>query len=248
MGRITGQDLFLAHRRLIMKKRPNFARPLARLSLPGGFTLVEMLVALTLTLILMTAVVKVFGDVGPGIANARKALEQFDRLRTAQQQLNSDLNNMTARLDGRAGRPEEALGYFEAIEGSYLFATAGTAATIPPYYAINGSTNSPDYSVGERGDILMFTARCRAALRGPLQSDGRQSDRRHAVDDAVRRGRNLLVSPWQPPAPPGAVGDARRARRCHSIIPARPLLRSITTTTSPHGSSTARLCPTAWLI
>ncbi len=140
-----------------------------------GYTLVEILVALTLTLILMTAVVKVFGDVGPSISNARKALEQFDRLRTAGQQLGQDLNNITARLDGRAGRPEEALGYFELIEGSYLFLSPQTpknpvnppgATGNYPYYAINvinPTSNTPtyqkDYSVGERGDVLMFTAR-----------------------------------------------------------------------------------------
>jgi type II secretory pathway pseudopilin PulG len=143
--------------------------------LSGGYTLVEILVALALTLILMTAVVKVFGDVGPSISNARKALEQFDRLRTAAQQLNQDLNNTTARLDGRAGRPEEALGYFELIEGSYLFlnpqipvgnANLGNPPTVSgnyPYYAIEPSTVTGkyyyDYSVGERGDILMFTVR-----------------------------------------------------------------------------------------
>lgn len=157
-----------------MNTRSNFAQHSSRrLSLPGGYTLVEILVALTLTLILMTAVVKVFGDVGPGIANARKALEQFDRLRTAAQQLNSDLNNVTARLDGRAGRPEEALGYFELIEGSYLFlnpttpvnpTTSTSAPSGYPYYAIqpnpaNSTQYLRDYSVGERGDILMFTAR-----------------------------------------------------------------------------------------
>ncbi len=140
-----------------MYSRPIFThRPAQDGKGVSAFTLVEILVALTLTLILMTTVVKVFGDVGNSMRNARRALEQFDRLRTAAQQLNSDMNGITAGLDGRAGRPEEGLGYFELIEGSYLFAKPGTG-TNPPYYGVNGAV--ADYTVGERGDILMFTSR-----------------------------------------------------------------------------------------
>jgi type II secretory pathway component PulJ len=120
-----------------------------------GYTLVEILVALTLTLILMTTVVTVFGRVGSTMRNARRALEQFDRLRTAAQQLNTDMNGITARPDGRAGRPEEGLGYLELIEGSYLFGTNGANGT---YYGVNDK-NAADYTVGERGDILMFVSR-----------------------------------------------------------------------------------------
>ena len=75
---------------------------------------------MTLTLILMTAVVTVFGGVGDGIAKSRRALEQFDRLRTAAQQLRLDLQGVTVKLDGRPVRPEENQGYFELIEGGIL--------------------------------------------------------------------------------------------------------------------------------
>jgi prepilin-type N-terminal cleavage/methylation domain-containing protein len=132
-----------------MLRRPRSAK--------RGYTLVEILVALTLTLILMTTVVTVFGRVGTGMRNARRALEQNDRLRTAAQQLRSDLNGITARLDGRAGRPEEALGYFELIEGSYLF-NLNTTSGGTPYYGVNDK-KAADYTVGELGDILMFTSR-----------------------------------------------------------------------------------------
>ena len=74
----------------------------------------------TLTLILMTAVVTVFGGVGDGISKSRRAMEQFDRLRTAAQQLRLDLQGVTVTLDGRPVRPEENRGYFELIEGGIL--------------------------------------------------------------------------------------------------------------------------------
>ena len=146
--------------------RPKFAffpsttstwRPGGRRS---GYTLVEILVALTLTLILMTAVVTVFGGVGDGIAKSRRAMEQFDRLRTTAQQLRLDLQGVTVTLDGRPARPEENRGYLECIEGGILSVpqpqlniTSGTPS------AINDVTGGTDSTVGECGDILMFTTR-----------------------------------------------------------------------------------------
>lgn len=135
----------------------------------AGYTLVEILVALTLTLILMTAVVRVFGGVGEGIAKARRAMEQFDRLRTAQQQLRIDLQGLTVTPDGRPARPEENRGYLEFIEGGIL--SLPQASGNPPALQLLGSgspqainpqsaTSLPfDLAVGERGDILMFTTR-----------------------------------------------------------------------------------------
>ena len=84
-------------RRSRLHRRPSGRR--------GGYTLVEILVALTLTLILMTAVVTVFGGVGEGIAKSRRSMEQFDRLRAAAQQLRIDLQGLTVTLDGRPVLP-----------------------------------------------------------------------------------------------------------------------------------------------
>ncbi len=133
-----------------MRLRPNSACRPVGVCRQSGYTLVEILVATTLTLILMTAVVAVFGGVGDGISKSRRAMEQVDRLRTAAQQLRLDLQGVTVTLDGRPARPEENQGYFEYIEGGIL----GLPKAIN---AVTGGTN--DTSVGERGDILMFTTR-----------------------------------------------------------------------------------------
>ena len=139
-----------------MRLRPNsvFLPSTTSTWCPGGrrsgYTLVEILVALTLTLILMTAVVTVFGGVGDGIAKSRRAMEQFDRLRTTAQQLRLDLQGVTVKPDGHPVRPEESQGYLEIIEGSYIAPT--------PYNATSGSADM-SATVGERCDFLMFTAR-----------------------------------------------------------------------------------------
>ena len=142
-----------------MRLRPNSAFSPVAAGRRSGYTLVEILVATTLTLILMTAVVAVFGEVGDGIAKSRRAMEQFDRLRTAAQQLRLDLQGVTVTLDGRPVRPEENQGYFEYIEGGILSMPQpnGSPGTPQAINDVTGGTN--DTSVGERGDILMFTTR-----------------------------------------------------------------------------------------
>jgi type II secretory pathway component PulJ len=113
---------------------------------PSGYTLVELLVASVLTLLLMTAVVQVFSRVGNGISSARRALEQFDRLRGAEAQLRMDLGGVTATMLPPQ-RVEAAAGYFEIIDGC-----SGQPNAVD-------ATGNADTTVGPRGDILMFTTR-----------------------------------------------------------------------------------------
>jgi len=71
----------------------------SRRRLPGGYTLVELMVASMLTLMLMTAVVQVFGRVGTGISSARRALEQFEpACGAAAAQLRTDLQGVTVTM------------------------------------------------------------------------------------------------------------------------------------------------------
>ena len=115
----------------------------------SGFTLIEILVAITLTFILMASVVTVFGGVGEGIAQSRRALEQFDRLRTASQQLRIDLQGATvSNVAGVEMRPEESQGYFEVVAG-----------TQPQAVNTETSSNSPDSTAGPRGYFVEFTSR-----------------------------------------------------------------------------------------
>jgi hypothetical protein len=123
-------------------------------SRPSGYTLVELLVASVLTLLLMTAVVQVFSRVGNGISSARRALEQFDRLRGAEAQLRMDLGGVTATMLPPQ-RAEAAAGYFEIIAGAW-----GDPQAVVRDPA--SGNNVTDTTVGQRGDILMFTTRSTA--------------------------------------------------------------------------------------
>lgn len=81
-----------------------------------GMTLVEMLVAMTATLLIMGAVAQAFSAFGNAISGGRSVLELDARMRTVAWRLRSDLAGATARpippLNPAAGE-----GYLEIIEG-----------------------------------------------------------------------------------------------------------------------------------
>jgi type II secretory pathway component PulJ len=128
---------------------------------PSGYTLVEILVSTALSLILLGAVVRMFGDVGQGITDSRAMLEAADRLRLTEARLQQDLAGITVPMTPPR-KPENNEGYFEYIEGPVgtTLPTAGTAMITPGTVAINTDyNNSADTTVGDTDDILMFTTR-----------------------------------------------------------------------------------------
>jgi len=81
-----------------------------------GITLVEMLVALAVTLIMMGAVITVFGFIGERVTDSRSMIETNDRLRSAAHRLREDLSSIT--VDALPWqRPEAGQGYLEILEG-----------------------------------------------------------------------------------------------------------------------------------
>lgn len=112
-----------------------------------GMTLVEMLVALTATLLIMAAVAQAFSAFGSAISGGRSVLELDARMRTAAWRLRNDLAGATARpvppLNPAAGE-----GYLEIIEGPATdYQTAGLVST-------TATTVS-----GDHDDALLLTTR-----------------------------------------------------------------------------------------
>ena len=117
---------------------------------PAGFTLIEILVATTLSLILLGAVITMFGNVSNSISDSRGMLESADRLRLAEERLQMDLAGHTA-TPNPPRKPENNEGYLEIIEGP---------ATATSNIAVNtDSGNVVDTTVGDFDDILMLTTR-----------------------------------------------------------------------------------------
>src|SRR5262245_59229950 len=79
-------------------------------------TLIEMMVALVVTLIMMAAVVSIFALASGNVNNGRALMEISERLRSAQHRLKLDLAGVTAPTYPWL-RPEGGFGYFAVVEG-----------------------------------------------------------------------------------------------------------------------------------
>lgn len=127
----------------------------------SAFTLIEVLVAMAVTLILMGIVVTIFGLLGDNVSNSRAAMEMSEQLRGVKQRLQADLAGLTATTLPPL-RPERDGGYLEIIEGPVGRIENGVmrqAVTVQVPDENNVSGN--DTSVGDNDDILMFTTRSR---------------------------------------------------------------------------------------
>jgi type II secretory pathway pseudopilin PulG len=110
----------------------------------GGFTLVEMLVAMTCTILLMFAITQTFQNIGEISARGRAAIELTTQLRGVQHRLRKDLEGLTVTVRPwpLAGAGE---GYLEIYEG-------------PLHDAVYAGTPGQDV-VGDFDDILAMTIR-----------------------------------------------------------------------------------------
>jgi type II secretory pathway pseudopilin PulG len=169
-----------------------------------AFTLVELLVAIGITLLIMATVVSVFSNVSESVQNRRSMVEISNQLRHVRNQLQSDLNGATCPTTPWT-RPESNHGYFEVIEGPYsdfnpsLLTDFNGAADTPQNPEIDHATSTiptsnVDYSgdaskagwvtdgrgLGDHDDILAFTSRNEATPflgRAParnVEANGRQ--------------------------------------------------------------------------
>jgi type II secretory pathway pseudopilin PulG len=120
----------------------------------AGMTLVEMLIATTITLIIMAAVAEVFGLFGAGVSDSRAVLELTDQMRSAAYRLRQDLAGATApTLPPLA--PEQELGYFEYIEGP-------ASDLNPAFGSLVGATDTTSLTA-DCDDVLLFTTRSAGA-------------------------------------------------------------------------------------
>ena len=93
-----------------------------------AFTLIEILVSLTITLMMMGAVVTLFGVMTDSVSGSRAVIELSERLRSCRNRLQTDLQGATATMLPPL-RPENDEGYFEYIEGPDTDLTYATLVT-----------------------------------------------------------------------------------------------------------------------
>ena len=111
----------------------------------AGFTLIELMWAMTLSLVVMAAVASLFGVFTRSLTAAQAAADLSARLRTAAWRLRQDLTGVTVDLMPPV-RPESESGYFEYFEG---WRKDGHAAF----------NRGGQLLVADVDDVLMFTTR-----------------------------------------------------------------------------------------
>ena len=121
----------------------------------SGLTLVEILIAMVMTLIVLLAMMEAFKYASGEMQRSRATIELSNQLRAAQELLRSDLEHMT--LDPRPWT-QTALpkGYFEYVEGPRGDADGSVVNEnlIPP----KTIANREQYSyLGDVDDIISFT-------------------------------------------------------------------------------------------
>lgn len=142
-----------------------------------GFTLVEMLVAIAITLVMMAAVVTLFANVSGSVRNRRATVEMSGQIRHVRNVLQQDLQGATCP-GSTWQRPESNHGYIELIEGAHREGNASSLIDGQPPTALNPeidhaassipSSNLPfadpswatdGAGLGDFDDILMLTVR-----------------------------------------------------------------------------------------
>jgi len=110
-----------------------------------GFTLVEVMIAMVVTMIIMLAISQLFKDVGDIVRNGRAVVEIAGQVRTVGSRLRLDLSQVSLQVrpwpDSGSGH-----GYFEYVEGADRDERPNPAT-------------DPDTSLGDADDIIMMTCR-----------------------------------------------------------------------------------------
>ncbi len=125
-----------------------------------AITLVEMLIAMALTLILVYAIAEFYARIGPSVKDGRAMIDLVAQLRTASSRLRADLELITVPM-GVFRDDGSSPGYFTIREGGRSDADAdgngvldASPADLALYQAANAST-----MLGDSDDFLAFTAR-----------------------------------------------------------------------------------------
>lgn len=129
-----------------------------------GFTLVEVLVAMAITLLIMATIVTVFNQIGTSVADSRAGIEMSDQVQGVRDRLQRDLGGVTVSTKPWQ-RMEAGAGYVEVIEGprSDLIitsdpATGAITSTNATTLTVPAITRVPATALGDFDDVLMFTS------------------------------------------------------------------------------------------
>lgn len=155
----------------------SFRIPHSPFRIRRALTLIEMLVALAVTMVMMAAVVNLFANISGSIRNRRAVIEVSGQLRQVRMRLAKDLAGATCEATTWQ-RPEENRGYIEIVEGLHSDKWPsnlvdgdnsngeidGAISILPSAQTVNTNLGSvtDGYALGDFDDILALTVRSEA--------------------------------------------------------------------------------------
>jgi hypothetical protein len=153
--------------------RPGFSIPPVWIS-PRGMTLIEILIALTMTMIVLFAMAQAFQYASAEIAKGRSVLEMSSRLRNVDQLLRTDLAGVTVSVQPHLETYPE--GYFEIVD--------------PEVYdkisIIDPRAMGKEGYYGDVDDILAFTSRrLDGSFQGRYQLNGQSATLRSSFAEIL---------------------------------------------------------------
>ncbi|WP_442485224.1 PulJ/GspJ family protein [Aeoliella sp. SH292] len=164
----------------------------------AGFTLVEMLIAISITLVMMSVVVGVFATLSESVSKRRSAIEVGTQLRHVRNVLQRDLEGATCPVIPWQ-RPESDVGYFEIVEGPYadFYPSLLTDGRV-------GGANTSSTAIGPEIDYSISTIPSSdvPVLDGEVTNAGGLGDH----DDVLAFTSRNEKEPFTGPAPLGNVG------------------------------------------
>ena len=127
-----------------------------------GFTIIEVLVALTASLLIMLALTQAFKTIGDKVTASQAELELSGTLRSVAFSIRDELNRKTVKME--APRPKSAAdGYFTYYEGPWTDKTTALIHHVTP------TTRDPAYMplsrYGDIDDYLAFTTKAKQGTR-----------------------------------------------------------------------------------
>ena len=120
-----------------------------------AFTLVEMLVAMAVTMLMMVALARAFAYVGSQVQESRAATRLSSELRDVTSRIQHDLERCTVRLRADSDLGPDQNGYFLYYEGPL---TDATSSVFRVDVDEKGNPVLPDSRYGDCDDYLAFTA------------------------------------------------------------------------------------------
>lgn len=119
-----------------------------------AFTLVEMLVAMAVTMLMMVALARAFAYVGRQVQDSRAVTQLTSELRDVTSRIHADLKQCTVKLKANRGLEPDQNGYFLYYEGPLTDATSSL-------FRVDNSSGKPvlpDSRYSDCDDYLAFTA------------------------------------------------------------------------------------------